>query len=66
MENELDKMEVRTIFRRNTMGRVEMGSTEDKLVECIADAVAEVISENNSRVLEGAKSMDNNNQGVKS
>ena len=44
----LDRFEVRAIFRRNFKCR----AIESSLLECIADAVGEVIEENNRRLLE--------------
>ena len=44
----VDRMEVRAIFRRKLVGK----PLESSLVDCIADAVAEVIEENNQRLLQ--------------
>ena len=44
----LDKMEVRAIFRRTVVGRLK----DLSLIDYIADAVANVIEENNKRILE--------------
>lgn len=49
MENTLlDRMEVRTIFRRNLTCK----SVELSLLECISDALGQVIEENNRRLME--------------
>ena len=44
----LDKFEVRAIFKRNAACR----GVDSSLLDCIADAVGEVIEENNRRFLE--------------
>ena len=44
----LDRMEVRAVFRRSLIGRFE----ELSLIDCIADAVGEVVEENNKKVWE--------------
>ena len=43
----VDKFEVRAIFRRNAVCR----GVESSLLDCIADAMGEVIEENNRRLL---------------
>ena len=55
MEAGLDKIEVRAIFRRNLVGRVKISTDESNLMECIADAVAEAIKDNNIRLLQQLK-----------
>ncbi len=55
MEAGLDKIEVRNIFRRNLVGRVKISTEESSLMECIADAVAETIRDNNIRLLQQLK-----------
>ena len=44
----LDRMEVRAVFRRNLIGSLE----ETSLIDHIADAVGEVIEENNKKLWE--------------
>jgi len=44
----MDRSEVRAFFKRNIACR----SIEPSLLECIADAVGEVIEENNKRLLQ--------------
>jgi hypothetical protein len=44
----LDRMEVRAVFRRSIVSRFE----EPSLIEHIADAVGEVIEENNKKLWE--------------
>ena len=46
----IDKMEVRAIFRRTLASRSV--SIESPLLDSIADAVGQVIEENNRRLLE--------------
>lgn len=46
MEIGLDKMEVRAIFRRNFVGKTE---EEPFRLDYMADAVSEVIKENNKK-----------------
>ena len=55
MEAGLDKIEVRAIFRRNLVGRVKISNYESSLMECLADAVAEAIRDNNIRLLQQLK-----------
>ncbi len=45
----LDKMEVRAVLRRTISSRLE---ESPPFLECIADAIAEVIEENNKRLWE--------------
>ncbi len=47
----LDKMEVRAVFKRSVVGRLE----DLSLIECIADAVGNVIEANNNRIWETLK-----------
>ena len=47
----LDRMDVRAVFRRRLVGKME----ELSLIDCIADAVGEVIEENNNRLWETFK-----------
>ena len=44
----LDRMGVRAVFRRSLVGRL----VEPCLIDCIADAVSEVIEENNKKLWE--------------
>lgn len=44
----LGKMDVRAIFRRNLVSKLE----EPSLTDCIADAVYEVVEENNNKLWE--------------
>ena len=61
METGFDKMEVRATFRRNIGVRVEMSAAENTLIECIADAITEVINDNNIRILQQIKTIKNTN-----
>ena len=42
----LDRMEVKAIFRKNFVGRIE----ETALMDCITNAVGEVVEENNKKL----------------
>lgn len=44
----LSKMDVRAVFRRNLVGKLE----ELSLMDSIADAVSEVVEENNNKLWE--------------
>ena len=49
MKSGLGRIEVRAIFRRNFVGRWE---EEPSLIDCIADAVGELVEENNEKLCE--------------
>lgn len=44
----IDRMDARAVFRRRLVGRLE----ELSLIDCIADAVGEVVEENNKKLWE--------------
>ena len=44
----LDRMDIRAVFRRRLINKIE----EVSLIDCIADAVGEVVEENNKKLWE--------------
>ena len=54
----LDKTEVKALFRRN----IRCKSLDSSLLDCIADAVSQVIEENNKILLEAIKHKSQTNK----
>ena len=46
----LDRMQAKAVFRRTLSGKIE--EKDDNFVACLANAVGEVIEENNKRLCE--------------